>query len=115
MVANRLAFGQLVYVYLMISAARGQTEAAQPVCNGALLPVCDVSVADHASMIWIDFCAYRASPVRYQARASVYAAIASSRSSVQPLLGLEYDPHSTTARGAGVREREAYRLPIIWL
>ena len=51
----------------------------------------------------------------YQASASVYAAIASSRSSVHPMFGLENDPHSTTARGAGTRDREAYRLPIIWL
>lgn len=73
----------------MISAARGQVEAAQPVCRGPLLPVCEVIVADQASMIWIAFCAYRESPVRHQASAWVYAAIASSRSSVQPLLGLE--------------------------
>ena len=50
----------------------------------------------------------------YQASASVYAAIASSRSSVQPLLGLEYEPHSTIARGLAVRDSEAYRLAIIW-
>jgi hypothetical protein len=53
--------------------------------------------------------------VRYQASASVYAAMASSRSSVQPLFGLEYEPHSTVARGFGTRVRDAYRLPIIWL
>lgn len=51
----------------------------------------------------------------YQASASVYAAMASWRSSVQPLLGLEYEPHSTLARGAATRDSEAYELPIIWL
>ena len=39
----------------------------------------------------------------YQARACEYAAMASSRSSEQPWSGLEYEPHSTTARGAGPR------------
>ncbi len=84
MVANRLTFGQLLYVYRMISAARGQTEPAQPVCSGALRLVCEVIVADQASISWMDFWAYAALPVMYQASASVYAAIASSRSSVQP-------------------------------
>lgn len=40
-------------------------------------------------MIWMAFWAYRLSWVMYQASESVYAAMASSRSSVQPLLGLE--------------------------
>src|ERR1051325_4533158 len=83
-VPNRPEFGQLEYVYLMISAARGHDEPAQPVCSGALLFVWLVITADHASISAIDFCAYRASPVMYQISASVYAAIASSRSSVQP-------------------------------
>ncbi|GFN07255.1 hypothetical protein Smic_58110 [Streptomyces microflavus] len=30
------------------------------------------------------------------------------------MLGLEYEPHSTIARGLAVRDREAYLLPIIW-
>src|SRR6266540_2807349 len=115
MVANRAWFGQLEYVYLMISAARGQTEPAQPVCSGALLLVCALMVADHASIRAIDFCAYAVLPVMYQTSASVYAAMASSRSSVQPLFGFEYGPHSTVARGLGVRDSEAYLLPIIWL
>jgi hypothetical protein len=50
----------------------------------------------------------------YHASASVYAAMASSRSSVQPLSGWEYEPHSTVARGFGVRESEAYRPAVIW-
>ncbi|MFD0581490.1 hypothetical protein [Dactylosporangium darangshiense] len=49
-----------------------------------------------------------------QASERVYAAIASSRSSVQPLFGLEYEPHSTVARGFGVRLSDAYFEPIIW-
>jgi hypothetical protein len=39
--------------------------------------------------------------------------MASSRSSVHPLLGLEYEPHSTVARGFGTRVSEAYRLDVI--
>jgi hypothetical protein len=101
MVAKRPAFGQLGWVYLMISAARGHTEPALPVCSGALLLVCARMVADQASISSIDLRAYAALPVRYQASASVYAAMASSRSSVQPLFGLEYEPHSTVARGFG--------------
>ncbi len=90
MVANRPEFGQPpVYVYLMISAALGQEEPAQPVWSGALLLVWSLTTADQASMSWMAFLAYRSSRVMYQARASVYAAMASSRSSVQPLLGLE--------------------------
>src|SRR5881275_316207 len=50
----------------------------------------------------------------YQINASVYAAIASSRSSVQPWFGFEYEPHSTTARGFGVRESDAYELAKAW-
>lgn len=73
----------------MISAARGHDEPAQPVCNGALLFVWSLMVADHASMIAMALVAYRLSRVMYQASDSVYAARASSRSSVQPLLGLE--------------------------
>jgi hypothetical protein len=46
-------------------------------------------VADQASIRAIDFCAYAALPVKYQARAWVYAAMASSRSSVHPLFGFE--------------------------
>src|SRR4051812_46034217 len=99
----------------MISAARGHTEPAQPVCSGALLLVCVVIVADQASISWIDLVAYAELPVMYQASASVYAAIASSRSSVQPLFGFEYGPHSTFDRGLGVRESEAYELASIWL
>jgi len=48
---------QPVKVDRMISAARGHTEPAQPVCSGALLLVCDLIVADHASISAIDFCA----------------------------------------------------------
>ena len=55
----------------MISAARGQTDPAQPVCGGALLLVWPRRVADQASISSIAFWAYRASPVRYQASASV--------------------------------------------
>jgi len=85
MVAKRPEFAQLpVYVYLMISAALGHVEPAQPVWRGALLLVWSVITADQASMSWMAFLAYRSSRVRYQASASVYAAIASSRSSVQP-------------------------------
>ena len=73
-----------VYVYLMISAARGQEEPAQPVCSGALLLVWSLMIADQASISSMDFFAYRSSRVMYQASALVYAAIASSRSSVQP-------------------------------
>ena len=68
----------------MISAAFGQEEPAQPVCRGALLLVCSLITADQASISSIDFFAYRSSRVMYQASASVYAAIASWRSSVQP-------------------------------
>ncbi len=68
----------------MISAARGQVEPAQAVWSGALLLVWSVMVADQASMIWIALAAYRLSRVTYHSRASVYAASASSRSSVQP-------------------------------
>lgn len=50
----------------------------------------------------------------YHSSARVYAAMASSRSSVQPMLGLEYEPHSTTDRGFGVRLSEAYLLACIW-
>ena len=85
MVAKRPEFGQLpVYVYLMISAALGQEEPAQPVCSGALLLVWSLITADQASISSMAFFAYRSSRVMYQARALVYAAIASSRSSVQP-------------------------------
>jgi len=112
MVEKRPESGQLLYVYLMISAARGQEEPAQPVWSGALLLVRSLITADQASMIWIAFCAYRLSWVMHQASESVYAAIASSRPSVQPLLGLEYEPHSTIARGLADRDREAYLLPI---
>ena len=68
----------------MISAALGQEEAAQAVCSGALLLVWSRRVADQASMIWIALAACAALRVTYQARAWVYAAMASSRSSVQP-------------------------------
>lgn len=91
----------------MISAARGQVEPAHAAWSGALLLVWSVTTADQASMMEIALAAYRASRVMYQASASVYAASASCRSSVQPRLGLEYGPHSTTARGRGVRESEA--------
>src|SRR5689334_10139299 len=50
----------------------------------------------------------------YHISASVYAAIASCRSSVQPRLGSEYGPHSTTARGLGVLDSEAYDDAAIW-
>ena len=53
--------------------------------------------------------------VMYHMSASVYAAIASSRSSVQPRFGLEKEPHSTTARGFAVRVSDAYELAFIWL
>src|SRR5919109_3288251 len=100
MVANRPEFGQLpLYVYLMISAALGQEEPAQPVCRGALLLVWSLITADQASISSMAFFACRSSRVMYQARAWVYAAVASSRSSVQPWFGFEYEPHSTTARG----------------
>src|ERR1700759_1667716 len=99
----------------MISAARGQFVPAHAVCSCALLLVCDLMVADHASMSLIDSFAYAALPVRYQASASVYAAIASSRSSVQPRFGLEYEPHSTVALGFGTLVSDAYELAIIWL
>lgn len=36
----------------MISAARGQVEADQALCSGALLLVWSVMVPDQASMIW---------------------------------------------------------------
>ncbi len=103
-----------LYVYLMISAARGQTDRPSRSAAARCCWCGPVIVADQASISWIDFCAYALSPVMYQASASVYAAIASSRSSVQPLLGLEYEPHSTIARGLGVRDSEAYGLAIIW-
>ena len=50
----------------------------------------------------------------YHISESVYAAIASSRSSVQPRFGFEYGPHSTTARGLAVRDSDAYALDAIW-
>src|SRR5882757_6293563 len=84
MVANRPEFGQFPYRYLMISAAFGHEDADHAVCSGALLLVWSWMVADQASISWIDFCAYAVFPVRYQSSASVYAAMASSRSSVQP-------------------------------
>src|SRR5262245_16982975 len=71
MVSNRPSFGQFPYTCLMISAAFGQDAPAQPVWRGALELVCSWSVADHASISWIAFCAYRSSRVMYQARASV--------------------------------------------
>src|SRR3954462_10970687 len=100
--------------YRMISAARGQTDADQPACRGALLPVWLLTTVDQAFMIWIALSAYRWSLVMYQASASVYAAMASSRSSVHPLFGWLYAPHSTVARGLGVRDRDAYELAFIW-
>src|ERR1700733_9291142 len=103
MVANRVSLGQLEYVYRMISAARGQLVPAHAVCSCALLLVCDLIVADQASISLIDSLAYAALPARSQAGASVSPGIASPRSSVQPRLGLEYEPHSTVARGLGVR------------
>src|ERR1700712_4011366 len=93
------AWAQPEYVYRMISAARGQDEPAQPVCSSALLFVWLLMTGAHAFMYWIDFGPYLASPDIYQARALPYAASASWRSSVQPLSGFEYDPHSTVARG----------------
>ena len=42
----------------MISAARGQTDPAHPVCSGALLLVWFLIVADQASMIAIALVAY---------------------------------------------------------
>ncbi|GAB7039671.1 hypothetical protein JCM9533A_35210 [Catenuloplanes niger JCM 9533] len=113
MVANRSAAGHSAPPYRMISAARGQTDPAQPACSGALLLPWPDSTADHASMISMALAAYRSSRVAYQASASVYAAIASSRSSVHPWFGRECDPHSTVARGFGVRSSDAYRLDII--
>src|SRR5256886_5894698 len=111
MVANRPAFGQPPgYAYRISSAARDQPVPAQPVCSGALLLVCVLIVADQASMSWIAFLAYRSSRVRYQVSASAYAARASVRSSLQPKLGLEWEPHSTFARGFGVRDSDAYWL-----
>src|SRR6266542_2050162 len=114
-VANRPAFGQPPgYVHLISSAARDQPAPAQPVCSGALLLVCVLRVADQASRSSIALAAYRLSRVTYQTSASAYAASASVRSSEQPLSGLEYEPHSTVARGRAVREREAYWLPRSW-
>src|SRR6266498_13825 len=107
-VAKRAAPGHPPgYVYRISSAARDQPVPAHPVCSGALLLLCVLIVEDQASMIWIAFAAYRASRVTYQTSASAYAANASPRSSEQPLLGLEYEPHSTSARGWGVRDSEA--------
>src|SRR5256885_5637015 len=115
MVAKRPALGQPSgWVYLTSSAARDQPTPAQPVCSGALLFVCVVSTADHASMSWIALVAYRPSRVTYHASASPYAASASSRSSEQPRLGLECEPHSTVARGFGVRVSDAYLLLRNW-
>lgn len=58
MVPKRAELAQVpVYVYLMISAAFGHEEPAQPVCRGALLLVWSVIVADQASISWMDFCA----------------------------------------------------------
>src|SRR5436190_5169893 len=104
--AKRAALGHAV-VDLMISAARDQPAPAQPVCNGALLFVCVFSVADQTSMILMAAAAYPASRVRYQTSASPYAARASSRSSEQPLSGTEWEPQSTSARGAGARDSGA--------
>lgn len=59
------------YVYLMISAALGQEEPAQPVWRGALLLVWSLITADQASISSMAFLACRASPVTYQARAWV--------------------------------------------
>src|SRR5688500_4699927 len=97
----------------MSSPARANEAPAQPVCNGALCPVWSVSTADQASMIWMAFRAYRSSRVTYQISAWVYAAMPSARSSVHPWLGLDEGPHSTTARGFGVQESDAYGLARI--
>src|SRR5687767_10950348 len=94
-------------VWRMISAAFVQFEPAQPVCSRALCSVWSRMTGDQAFMYWIAFCARALLPVKYQRSACAYAAAASSRSSVQPLLGFEYAPHSTIARGAGLRESEA--------
>src|SRR4051794_3725158 len=51
MVAKRPELAQEpVYVYLMISAALGQEEPAQPVCRGALLLVWSLITPDQASI-----------------------------------------------------------------
>src|SRR2546425_800700 len=100
--ANRPALGQPPgYVYLISSAARDQSAPDQPVCNGALELVCCLSVADQASISRVAWLAYRASRVKYQVNAQAYAASASPRSSLHPLSGLEWEPHSTFARGVG--------------
>src|SRR3990170_2323362 len=67
-----------------------------------------------ASIMWMDLVAYWEFWVMYHINAKVYAAIASWRSSVQPRFGFEYGPHSTTARGFGVLDRDAYVLAAIW-
>src|SRR4051812_15386700 len=99
----------------MSSAAEGNTEPAQPACSRALESVWLLSIADQASIIWTALLAYRASPLIYQMIASVYAAAASDRSSLQPRLGLEREPHATVALGFGVQDSEAYGLALALL
>src|SRR5579859_3921115 len=104
MAANRPALGHPAgYVHLISSAALDQPDPDQPVCSGALLFEWLFRVADQASMILMDSCAYRASLVMYQISASAYAAIASCRSSLHPLSGLELGPQPTSVRGVGFR------------
>src|SRR2546423_6462973 len=83
----------------------------QAVWSGALLLVCFLRTGGQALRIWIALAADRRSPVRYQISAWVYAATPSMCSSVQPRSGLELGPHSTTARGCGRQDSEAYALP----
>src|SRR5262245_13046311 len=97
----------------MISAARGQTAEVHADWSGALVFVCSFSVVAHAFMIAIERVAYAASPVKYQSSACVYAAVASSISSPQPLFGSEYAPHSTVARGCALYVVEAAPLRLV--
>src|SRR5437763_13780095 len=114
MVANRPALGHPAgYVHLTSSAARAHPVPAQPVCNGVLLLLWVLSVADQASMILIASTAYRESRLRYHSSASAYADSASCRSSLHPTSGTECEPQSTSARGAGLRDREPYALDFI--
>jgi hypothetical protein len=53
-------------------------------------------------MISIAFSACALSPEMAQSSACVYAATQSRCSSLQPMSGLEYGPHSTVSRGFGV-------------
>src|SRR5262249_46829975 len=92
---------------------RGQREPVHPDCGRALLAVCVMRIADHASMISMAFWAYASLPVRYQSSASVYAASVSACSSLQPTSGfIELGPQSTDANGVGVYVSEASGLAL---